>query len=335
MRIGVIGVGRIGRYHAGVLRAHPAIERVIVHDVDDARARSVAGAIGGEVAESLEALLGSVGAVVIAAPTSTHAELIRQSVDAGVPTFCEKPIALDLESTGAIVRHVREARVPVQIGFQRRFDAGYLRARQMVVSGELGTVYVVRIAAHDPAPPHESYIPESGGMFRDLHIHDFDIVPFVLGQRVTEVWATGAVLVSGMFATYGDIDTSAAVLRFSEGTLGILSGARHDPLGYDIRTEFFGSRDSIAVGWDARTPLHSMEPGMPDAPPDAYAFFVERFDAAYRAELDAFLRLARDGGPSPCPPEVAEDALRIAVACDRSRAERRSVSLDEIGDRTR
>jgi myo-inositol 2-dehydrogenase/D-chiro-inositol 1-dehydrogenase len=330
MRVGVIGVGRIGRYHAGVLGAHPAVTRVVVHDTDEGRARAAASDIAGEVAHSLDELLGRVDAVAIAAPTSSHAELIRRAVDAGLPTFCEKPIALDLESTAAVVRHVREAGVPVQIGFQRRFDAGYMRAREMVASGALGTVYVVRIAAHDPAPPHEEYIPASGGMFRDLHIHDFDIVPFVLGQGVTEVYATGAVLISDLFAKYGDIDTTAAVLRFSEGTLGILSGARHDPLGYDIRTEFFGSRDSIAVGWDARMPLRSVEPGMPSAPRDAYRFFVERFDPAYRAELDAFIQMVRQGGPSPCPPEVAAEALRIAVACDRSREERRPVRIEEI-----
>ena len=331
MRIGVIGVGRIGRYHASVLHAHPTVERVVVHDIDETRAREVAEATGAEVAGSADELLSRADAVVIASPTSSHAELIRRAVDARLPTFCEKPIALNLESTAAVVRHVRQADVPVQIGFQRRFDAGFLRARGMVASGALGSVYVVRIAAHDPAPPHEAYIPESGGMFRDLHIHDFDIVPFVLGQTVTEVYATGAVLVSEMFAKYGDIDTTAAVLRFSGGTLGILSGTRHDPLGYDIRTEFFGSRDSIVVGWDARTPLHSVEPGMPPAPTDAYTFFVERFDAAYRSEMDAFIRLAREGGESPCPPEVAEHALRIAVACDRSRAEGRVVRMEEIG----
>ncbi|HUF28305.1 MAG TPA: Gfo/Idh/MocA family oxidoreductase [Gemmatimonadaceae bacterium] len=333
MRIGVIGVGRIGRYHAGVLASHPGVDRVVVHDIDEARARATAVEVDAELAESADALLDRVDAVVIAAPTSLHGELIRRAVDAGRPTFCEKPITLDLESTADVVRHVRDSGVPVQIGFQRRFDAGYLRARAMVADGTLGMVYVVRIAAHDPAPPHEEYIPHSGGMYRDLHIHDFDIVPFVLGQEVTEVYATGAVLVSELFEKYGDVDTTAAVFRFSEGTLGILSGARHDPLGYDIRTEFFGSRDSIVVGWDARTPLRSVEPGMPGTPRDAYAFFVERFDAAYRAEMDAFLTMARERGPSPCPPEVAEAALRIAVACDRSRAERRAVRMDEIGDR--
>ena len=330
MRVGVMGVGRIGRYHARVLHAHPAVDDVDIYDVDQSRAREVAGELGAEVVESVEELLGRVDIVAIAAPTSVHAELIRQAVDAGRPTFCEKPIALDLESTAAVVRHVREAGVPVQIGFQRRFDAGYRRAKELVDSGELGTVYIVRVAGHDPAPPHEEYIPHSGGMFRDLHIHDFDIAQFVLGQEVTEVYASGAVLVSELFAKYGDVDTTAAVLRFSGGALGILSGARHDPLGYDIRTEFFGSRDSIAVGWDARTPLRSVEPGMPGAPRGAYANFLERFDAAYRAELDAFLAVTQGRAPNLCPPEQAEAALRVAVACDRSRTEHRPVRLDEI-----
>jgi myo-inositol 2-dehydrogenase/D-chiro-inositol 1-dehydrogenase len=330
MRIGVIGVGRIGRYHAAVLGAHPDVSRLVIADADPDRAREIAGGLGAEAAHSVDDLLHRVDAVAIAASTSAHADLIRRAVDAGRPTFCEKPIALDRESTADVVRHVRAAGIPVQMGFQRRFDAGYRAARAMVRTGELGTVYVVRLAGHDPQPPHESYIPQSGGMFRDLHVHDFDIIPWVLGQEVTEVYADGAVLCDPMFARYGDVDTTVGVLRFSGGTLGILSGARHDPLGYDIRTELFGSKDSVAVGWDARMPLRSLEPGMPGRPPAAYQFFLERFDAAYRAELATFVDVARGRAESPCTVEDAEAALRVAMACDRSRAEHRPVALTEI-----
>jgi myo-inositol 2-dehydrogenase/D-chiro-inositol 1-dehydrogenase len=331
MRMGVIGVGRIGRYHARVLGQHPDVERLVIADSDPERARQVAGDLGALVADSVDDLLDRVDAVAIAASTAAHAELITKAVDAGRPTFCEKPIALDLDSTAAVVRHVRAANVPVQMGFQRRFDHGYRGARELVQSGALGAVYIVRLAGHDPAPPHESYIPQSGGMFRDLHVHDFDIIPWVLGQHITEVYADGAVLCDPMFARHGDVDTTVGVLRFSGGTLGILSGSRHDPLGYDIRTELFGSKDSVAVGWDARMPLRSLEPGMPPRPPSAYQNFLDRFDAAYRAELAAFVDVARGRAQTPCTVEDAESALRVAMACDRSRAEHRPVSLAEIG----
>lgn len=330
MRVGVIGVGRIGRYHAGLLAEHPDVRQLLVHDADSPRARGVAVALGAEVAASIDELLGRVDAVVIAASTAAHAELILRAVDAGRPTFCEKPIALDQESTEHVVRRVRASGVPVQIGFQRRFDHGYREARRLVASGEIGTVYVVRLAGHDPKPPHESYIPVSGGMYRDLHVHDFDIMPWVLGQEVTEVYADGAVLCDPMFARHGDVDTTVAILRFSGGTLAILSGARQDPLGYDIRMEMFGSKDSVAVGWDARTPLRSLEPGMPGRPASPYVDFMDRFDAAYRAELAAFLDLARGRAENHCTVEDAAAALRIAVACDRSRAERRPVRLAEL-----
>jgi myo-inositol 2-dehydrogenase/D-chiro-inositol 1-dehydrogenase len=330
MRVGVIGVGRIGQYHAKVLGEHPEVDSVVVADTSPGRAEAVARSLKLESAPSTDRLLEGVDAVVIAAPTNTHAELIRQAVDARLTTFCEKPIALDLESTRTIVRHVQDTGIVVQIGFQRRFDAGYRAARQAVTDGQLGTVYIARIAGHDPAPPHEAYIPASGGIFRDLHIHDFDIARFVLGQEVVEVYADGAVLAYDVFRKYDDVDTAVAILTFSGGTLGILSGTRHDPLGYDVRMELFGAGDSIAIGLDARTPLRSVEPGMPPAPRAPYEFFLDRFDAAYRAELDTFVNVVARRIPNPCPPEDAEAALRIAIACDRSRALHRPVRLDEV-----
>ena len=225
---------------------------------------------------------------------------------------------------------MRESGVVVQMGFQRRFDAGYQAARQAVCDGVLGRVYTVRIAGHDPFPPHEGYIPGSGGIFRDLHIHDFDIARWVLGQDIVEVYAQGAVLVDPMFERYDDVDTVAALLTFSEGTLGVLTGGRHDPVGYDVRLELFGSGDSVAVGWDARMPLRSLEPDMPPAPANPYSFFLDRFDAAYRRELSTFVDVARGRTPNPCAVEDAEAALRAALACDLSRRERRPVRLEEI-----
>jgi myo-inositol 2-dehydrogenase/D-chiro-inositol 1-dehydrogenase len=329
VNIGVIGVGRIGSYHACVLGAHEDVDEVAVLDADGARARSVADAIGAVVASSLDALFERADAVVITTPTAEHPALIRRAVDAGLPAFCEKPIAVDLASTRAVVEHVARAGATVQMGFQRRFEGGYRRAQDEVRTGRLGTLYVVRMASHDPDPPHESYIPTSGGIFRDLHIHDFDVARFVTGQEITEVYADGAVREFEVFAKYDDVDTVVAVLRFSGGALGILSGARHDPLGYDIRMELFGSGDSIAVGLEENTPLRSMEEGGP-RPRRRYASFLERFDASYRAELNMFVQVVAGRAANPCPPEEALAAMRVAVACDVSRRKRRPVRVDEV-----
>lgn len=330
MRIGIVGLGRIGRYHAGILGGHPDVTALVVTDVDANRSKQVADELGAEHVESVGDLLARVDALFIAAPTDTHARLIHAGVDAGLPIFCEKPIALDLASTKEVVEHVQRAGATVQIGFQRRFDAGYQAARQAVLEGVLGRVYVVRIAAHDPYPPHESYLPGSGGIFRDMHIHDFDIARWVLGQDVVEVFVQGAVLADPMFGRHGDVDTVAATLVFDGGTLGVMTGARHDPLGCDVRLEILGSGDSVSVGWDARTPLRSVEPGMPPAPERPYSLFLDRFDPAYRRELAAFVDVARGLAPSPCTVEDAEIALRVALACDRSRLEHRPVLVEEV-----
>lgn len=330
MRVGVIGVGRIGTFHAGVLATHPEVDGIVLLDSDGSRVAEVAERHGSEVAESVDGLLSRVDAVLITAPTATHAELIGAAVDAGLPTFCEKPIAIDLESTDEVVRYVQRRGGLVQMGFQRRFDAGFRRARELVRDGTLGTVYVVRMAGHDPHPPHEGYLPTSGGIFRDLHIHDFDSARFVLGQEVREVYADGEVLGFEVFKRYDDVDTAVAVLRFTGGTLGILSGTRHDPVGHDVRMELFGAGDSVAVGWDERTPLRAVE-AEGRAPTSPYAFFLERFASAYRAELERFIEFATGRAENPCTPEDAREAMRVAVACDLSRAERRRVALSEVG----
>jgi myo-inositol 2-dehydrogenase/D-chiro-inositol 1-dehydrogenase len=331
MRVGVAGVGRIGSFHAAVLARHPAVTRVLLTDPDEPRAAAVAREIGAEVSPSVEAVLAAVDAFVITTPTDTHAELLRQAADAGRPTFCEKPITIDLASTEEVVRHIQRRGAVVQMGFQRRFDPGYRRARQLVETGALGRLYIVRMSGHDPHPPHDNYIPGSGGLFRDFHIHDFDIVRHVTGQEVTEVYADGSDAGFEVFARHGDVAAAVATFRFSGGALGILSGARHDPVGYDIRMELFGSGDSIVVGWNDRTPLRSVEPDGPPAPEHAYRFFLDRFEAAYRDELHAFLEVAAGRRANPCPPEEAREAIRVAMACDLSRRLHRPVRPEEVG----
>jgi myo-inositol 2-dehydrogenase/D-chiro-inositol 1-dehydrogenase len=330
MRVGLIGVGRMGRTHAATLSSIDEVDRVLITDVDLARAEEVSAPVGAETLATTEEVLGSVDAVVIAAASSAHAELIHACADAGLPTFCEKPITLDLETTAKVVEHVRRAGIQLQMGFQRRFDAGFTSARDLVADGSIGTLYVVRMAGHDPEPPHEEYIPASGGIFRDFSVHDFDALRFVTGHETVEVYADGAVLGFPQFERYGDVDTAVATLRLSNGSFGILSVTRHDPLGYDIRMELLGSGDSVVVGWDSRMPLRSVEPAAAPAPADAYENFQQRFAEAYRDEMIAFVDVAAGRTPSPCTAEDALEAMRVAVACDLSRREHRPVGLEEV-----
>ncbi len=331
MKVGLLGAGRIGSLHAGLLSERPEVEALVVGDLDPGRAEALAGELGAGHGTIEEVLGSGLDAVVIAASTSAHADLIRAAVDAGIPAFCEKPIALDHEETLDVVEKVEAAGAVLQIGFQRRFDAGYVEAKRRIDEGLLGTLYSIRLATHDPEPPHEGYIPTSGGIFRDLHIHDFDVLRWLTGGEVEEVYATGSVRKFDVFARYGDVDTAAALLTMADGVVAVLTGGRQDPLGYDVRTEIFGSGDSVAVGLDGRTPLRSVEPDAQQGADKAYPNFQVRFEGAYRAELGHFLRLARGEAENPCTARDALEALRVAMAADISFAERRPVQLSEVG----
>jgi len=330
LHVGLAGVGRIGRFHAETLASLAGVAAVTVADADPARAAEVAARHGFGTAETVEALVTSgVDALVIATPTESHAELIGVAARGGVPAFCEKPVALELERVDAVIEEVERAGILVQIGFQRRFDDGYRAAHEAVRTGALGKLLVLRAATHDPAPPPEAYISTSGGIFRDLQIHDIDAIRFVTGEDVVEVYADGSVRETGWFRRYDDVDAAVAVLRLSGGSLAILSGTRRDPLGYDVRLEVFGTEDSIAVGVDDRSPLRSVEPGAAPGVP-GYRDFIDRFGPAYRGELEAFLDAVRHGGDSPCSLEDARAALVVALSADRSRVLRRPVSIEEV-----
>ena len=330
LRIGVVGVGRIGALHAETLSELDGVS-LFLADADPLRLAEVAGALGATAAASPEELLDDgIDAIVIATSTEGHVPLLRLAASAGVPAFCEKPVALELASLAEVSDEVAAAGITVQIGFQRRFDPGYRAARDAVVSRELGNLLLVRAATHDPAPPAEAYIATSGGIFRDLSIHDFDAIRYVTGEEIVEVYADGAVRETEWFARYDDVDAAVAVLRLSGGALGIVSGARHDPLGYDVRLELFGAAASIVVGVDSRSPIKSVEPGAKQ-PGLGYQNFFERFEAAYREELAVFVETVRSGRESPCTLEDARAALSVAVAADRSRKERRPMRIEEMG----
>ncbi|GAA3389287.1 Gfo/Idh/MocA family protein [Streptomyces roseoviridis] len=332
MRIGLVGTGRIGGFHAGVLARHPEVEALVLADADGERAARVAGALGAEAAPTVEALFEqhALDAVVIASATAAHAELIRRAAAAGLPAFCEKPIALDVPGTLAALDAVAAAGTQLQLGFMRRFDAGYRAAREAVGSGRLGRLHTVRAVTSDPAPPPAAYLPLSGGLFRDCLVHDFDIVRWVTGREVVEAYATGSDAGPAMFRAAGDVGTAAALLTLDDGTLVTATATRCNGAGYDVRMELAGERAQLAVGMDERTPLESLEPQGPPPPAKPWTGFLERFAPAYEAELDAFVGLVRGERGNPCDGREALAALRIAEACERSRRERRPVRIDEV-----
>ncbi|MEV7425262.1 Gfo/Idh/MocA family oxidoreductase [Streptomyces sp. NPDC091212] len=331
MRIGLIGTGRIGTFHAGVLSRHREVGSLVVADTDAARAAHVADRTGATAAPSVDEIFSwGVDAVVIASATSAHADLISRAARAGLPAFCEKPIALDLPGTLSAVGEVEAAGTVLQLGFMRRFDEGYAMARELVRSGRLGRLHTVRAITSDPAPPPAAYLPLSGGLYRDCLVHDFDIMRWVTGREVVEVYATGSDAGPAMFAEAGDIDTAAAVLTLDDGTLATATATRCNGAGYDVRMELAGELDQFAVGLDDRTPITSTEPKGPPPCDNPWPGFLERFAPAYEAELDAFLQVVTGTLENPCDGREALHALRIAEACELSRRERRPVSLAEI-----
>jgi myo-inositol 2-dehydrogenase/D-chiro-inositol 1-dehydrogenase len=325
-----MGAGRIGKLHARLLRQTEGVDSVVIADVNAELAATVARDAGIDAAASIDAAFDGADAVVIAATTTAHPGLIRQGIQRGLPTFCEKPLAADLEETIAIAAEIDASGIPFQLGFQRRFDAGYAEAHRLIQSGALGTLYNIRLAGHDPAPPHEAYIAQSGGLFRDFSVHDFDVLRFMTGCEVEEVYADGAVRGFPVFEKYDDVDTAVVAMRLTDGPFTVMTVARHDPLGYDIRAVLFGSGDSVSVGLGPRTPLRSVEPGVPPPAGPPWADFIDRFTPAYAAEFSTFIQVARGEVPSPCTARDGVAALRIAEAATRSLHEHRPVRLEEI-----
>ena len=263
MRIGLIGLGRIGAFHARTLVHLPEVTELVVTDAVPSLAAAVEGELGATVVDTPEELLArGVDGVVIASSTPTHGPLIRAAVAHGVPTFCEKPVTQRLEEAVALREELADSSVPVQIGFPRRFDTAYASAREQAQSGALGYLHTVRSTTLDSAPPPRDYITTSGGIFHDCAVHDFDSVRWATGQEVLEVVAVGATQGVDYIDEAGDVETASAVLTLSGGTIGVVSTTRRNGRGHDVRLELLGSEDSVSAGLDDRLPLRSADPAV-------------------------------------------------------------------------
>jgi myo-inositol 2-dehydrogenase/D-chiro-inositol 1-dehydrogenase len=331
MKLGLAGTGRIGMFHADTLRQFAEVDSVVVTDIDPQRAKQAAHMLGLSFAADVDALFDAgIDGLVVATATDAHEELILRAVAAGLPVFCEKPVAPDIAGTRRVIDRVAASDVPVQIGFQRRFDAGYTAARAAVTEGRLGWLHTLRATTCDPAPPPAEYVPRSGGLLRDCGVHDFDIIRWVTGREVVEVYALGTNRGADFFAAAGDVDTAAVLLTLDDDTLAVVSNTRYNGAGYDVRLEVLGSEGSLVVGLDEHVPLTSAEAGIDWPAGPACDGFMRRFRAAYEAELATFTDVVAGRAPSPCTVHDALAAFHVAEAGERSRAEHRPVRVAEV-----
>jgi myo-inositol 2-dehydrogenase/D-chiro-inositol 1-dehydrogenase len=313
MRIGLLGAGRIGRIHGGNVAAHPRATLAAVADADGAAAQSLAqasNAVVGTVESIIEAK--NIDAVVICTPTDMHADLIERAVRAGKAVFCEKPVDLSAARIRACLDVVRATQGRLMIGFNRRFDPSFANVRARIGAGEIGTVELVTILSRDPSPPPPSYVARSGGLFRDMMIHDFDMARFLLGEEPVEVHAVGSCLVDPEIGRAGDVDTAAVLLKTASGKIAQISNSRRATYGYDQRIEVHGSLGLLAAGnQHATTVTHAAAQGYQVDP--ALPFFLERYAQAYRLELDAFVKSILDGAPIA---PSGEDGLKAQLLAD-------------------
>lgn len=332
IRIGIIGMGRIGKIHADNLLRLPLAEIAAVSDLfagPELEAWASARGIGTVTKDSAEIIADpDIDAVFICSSTDTHVPLITQAAQAGKHIFCEKPVSMDLAQTEAALEAVRAAGVKLQVGFNRRFDHNFKRVREHVQAGTIGEPHIVKITSRDPNPPHEDYIKVSGGIFMDMMIHDFDMARYLSGSEVEEVYAQGNVLINPVFAQHGDVDTAIVTLRFENGALGVIDNSRQAVYGYDQRVEVFGSKGSAAVTNDhPNTAEISTAEGLVRDKP--LHFFLERYTGAYIEETQMFIDCLLNDKPVPVDGNDAYQAERIALAAKLSSRLGRPVRISE------
>lgn len=319
LRFALIGAGRIGEVHARTIAAHPAAALTLVCDPVVAAAEAVAAAYGARACTDAADVFAAedIDAVVIGSPTPLHVEHILAAVKAGKPALCEKPVAMQLAEAEELQRQLADLpEVPVMLGFNRRFDPSFAQAHALVEEGTIGTLEQLTIISRDPAAPPKAYIAKSGGIFKDMTIHDFDTARFFLGD-VAEVTATGQNL-DPELADTGDFDAAVIVLRSANGAAATIINSRHCATGYDQRLEAFGPEGAILAENQRPTTLQVSTRTASDAKAPYLDFFLERYADAYREELTSFIDALTKGTPVSPTVDDGVEALRIAEAAGES-----------------
>jgi myo-inositol 2-dehydrogenase / D-chiro-inositol 1-dehydrogenase len=333
LQLGIIGAGRIGRVHAESLAFRiPEAVPAAIADTNGEAAREVAERCGIPcvVTDSKEILSDpAIDAVLICSPTETHADLIVGAARAGKHVFCEKPIDHSLSNIDRALQEVKKSGVKLQVGFNRRFDANFVRVRNAIVQGEIGTAHLMHIISRDPGPPPISYIKTSGGIFLDMTIHDFDMARFLVGDEVESIYATGGVRVDPEIGKAGDLDTVVIVLQFKNGVIATIDNSRKAAYGYDQRVEILGSKGAIATEncYPNQAILSTASAIQRDLPLN---FFMDRYTESFVSELQAFVRAIVLNGPVPVNGIDGRVAVVMGLAARKSYDERRPVQLEEV-----
>lgn len=318
LRIGLLGAGRIGRVHATNIAAHPKSALVAVSDINLDAAKGLASAYDAE-AMDVDAVINSpaIDAVLIATSTDTHSDLIERAAKAGKAVLCEKPVDLSLERAKACFATASQPGTPIMIGFNRRFDRNFSGIKTALSNGEIGKPELLSITSFDPSPPPVSYIKVSGGLFRDMMIHDFDMANFIMGEMPTTVHAVGSSIVDPEIGAAGDVDTAVVTLTYSDGRLAVIKNSRRAVYGYDQRVELLGSDGLLSAGNVLEhTISKSTVAGVMTAKPEF--FFLERYMRAYAAEWDAFVHAVMEGSAVPVSLQDGVAALALAEAAANS-----------------
>jgi myo-inositol 2-dehydrogenase/D-chiro-inositol 1-dehydrogenase len=329
LEIALIGAGRIGQIHGRNIAAHPGAKLRWVTDVNAEAAGKLAGALGAQSGTDAKKAIEdpAVKAVAICSSTDTHAEMIEMAAKAGKAIFCEKPIDLSLERVDHCLATVRKAGVTMMIGFNRRFDASFAAVHEGIRSGKIGKLETLIITSRDPAPPPLAYIATSGGIFRDMMIHDFDMARWLLGEEPTEVTAIASCLVDPGIGSAGDYDTLMVNMKTASGRQCHINNCRQSAYGYDQRLEVFGSRGMVLNDNLRPTTLRRYNESETEAREPLLNFFLERYADGYRIELDSFVDAAEAGGPMPVTIRDGRQALRLADAALESAGSGRTVRV--------
>lgn len=330
LKVGLLGAGRIATVHAKAITTHPDSTLVAVSDMVAENAQKLAAEFDCEVRSTTDIIADpAIDVVLIATSTDTHSDLIELATAAGKAVLCEKPVDLSLERARACLAAVAGSGQPIMIGFNRRFDPNFAAVKSALTAGEIGKPELLSITSFDPAPPPVAYIKVSGGLFRDMMIHDFDMANFIMGEAPVTISAVGSSLVDPAIGEAGDIDTAVVTMTYADGKVAVIKNSRRAVYGYDQRLELLGADGLLqAQNMLENTVVKSTAAGVSSAKPTY--FFLERYMPAYEAEWTAFVQAIQTNAPQPVTLEDGVTALAMAEAANRSLALGRPVKLEEV-----